>query len=215
MPKQNARTTVLLVRHGECRGNIEELFRGRVDFPLNETGSRQAEEVGEALRSFQPKAVFTSPLLRAKSTAEVIAARSSIPLIIDEGLNNTCLGVWEGRPKKEIATQHPEEWKLWLENPEALSIEGAESMDNVMIRSRECLDRIVKEYEGKTVAVVTHRTVIKPLLAGCLGICSPYFWKIHMDTAAYSVLHFDNLHGYSLFSLNRTDHLSSFTTEWI
>jgi broad specificity phosphatase PhoE len=215
MNEENVRSTILLVRHGECRGNIEGLFRGRVDFPLNETGLRQAREVAEAISIYRPEAVFTSPLLRARSTAEAITSLSSAPLIVDEGLNNISLGVWEGRSKTEIAAENPQEWRTWLENPETLSVEGAESMNDVMRRSVESLDRIVKKYKGRTVAAVTHRTVVKPLLAGCLGIRSPYFWKIHMDTAAYSILHFDDLHGYSLFSLNITDHLSDFTTEWI
>ena len=215
MNEKNVRTTILLVRHGECRGNIEGLFRGRVDFPLNETGLRQAKEVAGELVQFHPEVVFTSPLLRAASTAEAIAAAAAAPMIVDDGFNNIRLGIWEGRAKKEIAAQFPEMWKTWLENPEALSVEGAESMDAVQFRSKKSLDHIVGENKGKTFAVVTHRTVVKPLLAGCLGIPSPYFWKTHMDTAAYSVLHFDDIHGYSLFSLNRTNHLSGFTTEWI
>jgi broad specificity phosphatase PhoE len=83
-----------------------------------------------------------------------------------------------------------------------------------MLRSMSSLRAIVAENRGKTVAAVTHRTVIKPLIAGCIGIASPYFWKVHMDTAAYSVLHHDDLHGFSLFALNRTEHLSGFATEW-
>jgi broad specificity phosphatase PhoE len=215
MSEHTIRTTILLVRHGECRGNVEGLFRGRVDFPLNETGLRQAEEVAGTLASYRPEAVFSSPLLRASQTAEAIAKASSAPLLVDEGFNNICLGIWEGRPKTEIADQFPEMWRTWLENPEALSVEGAESLNDVLVRSKASLDRIVAEYRGKTVVAVTHRTVVKPLLAGCLGIPSPYFWKTHMDTAAYSVLHFDDIHGYSLFCLNQTHHLSHFTTEWI
>ena len=213
--KEPERTTILLTRHGECRGNIEGLFRGRVDFPLNERGLRQAAELGTALRPFRPEAVVTSPLLRAKSTAQAIASACSIQVEEDDGFNNTCLGIWEGRPKTEIAELYPEQWKMWLENPEELSVEGAESMDEVMRRSMAALDRAVAKYRGGTFAAVTHRTVIKPLLAGCLGIASPYFWKVHMDTASYSILVHDDLHGYSLFSLNRTDHLSGFITEWV
>ncbi len=210
----SGRTTIILVRHGECRGNIEGLFRGRHDFPLNENGLRQAAEVASKLAGLSPVAVFTSPLLRAVQTAEAIAQASSAPLIVEEGLNNISLGRWEGRQKKEVARDHPEEWRLWLENPELLQIEDGESMDSVLKRSLSALDRIVTDYSGKTVAAVTHRTVIKPMLAGCLGIRSPYFWRLHMDTAAYSVLLFDSVQGYSLYSLNQTGHLSEFHTEW-
>ena len=213
--KEPERTTILLARHGECRGNIEGLFRGRVDFPLNERGLRQAAELGSALRPYSPEAVMTSPLLRAKDTARAIAGACSIRVEEDEGFNNISLGIWEGQPKTEIAERYPGQWKIWLENPERLAVEGAESLDDVLRRSMAALDRGVAKYRGKTFAAVTHRTVIKPLLAGCLGIASPYFWKVHMDTGSYSILVHDDLHGYSLFSLNRTDHLSGFITEWV
>ena len=213
--KGHERTTILLARHGECRGNVEGLFRGRVDFPLNERGLRQAAELGSALRPYSPEAVMTSPLLRAKDTARAIAGACSIRVEEDEGFNNISLGIWEGQPKTEIAERYPGQWKIWLENPERLAVEGAESLDDVLRRSMAALDRGVAKYRGKTFAAVTHRTVIKPLLAGCLGIASPYFWKVHMDTGSYSILVHDDLHGYSLFSLNRTDHLSGFTTEWV
>ena len=88
-------------------------------------------------------------------------------------------------------------------------------MEDVLRRSMDALEKSVDRFRGKTFAVVTHRTVIKPLLAGCLGIASPYFWKVHMDTAAYSILLHDKIHGYSLYSLNITGHLSGFTTEWV
>lgn len=213
--KGHERTTILLARHGECRGNVEGLFRGRVDFPLNERGLRQAAELGSALRPYSPEAVMTSPLLRAKDTARAIAGACSIRVEEDEGFNNISLGIWEGQPKTEIAERYPGQWKIWLENPERLAVEGAESLDDVLRRSMAALDRGVAKYRGKTFAAVTHRTVIKPLVAGCLGIPSPYFWKVHMDTGSYSILVHDDLHGYSLFSLNRTDHLSGFITEWV
>jgi broad specificity phosphatase PhoE len=213
--KGHERTTILLARHGECRGNVEGLFRGRVDFPLNERGLRQAAELGSALRPYSPEAVMTSPLLRAKDTARAIAGACSIRVEEDEGFNNISLGIWEGQPKTEIAERYPGQWKIRLENPERLAVEAAESLDDVMRRSMAALDRGVAKYRGKTFAAVTHRTVIKPLLAGCLGIASPYFWKVHMDTGSYSILVHDDLHGYSLFSLNRTDHLSGFITEWV
>jgi broad specificity phosphatase PhoE len=212
---EGSRTTILLARHGECRGNIEGLFRGRVDFPLNEQGLRQAAELGAALRTFRPEAVVTSPLLRAKHTAEAVAAACSVTVEEDEGFNNISLGIWEGQPKTDIAERFPDQWKIWLENPERLAVEGSESLDDVLKRSMEALGRAVAKYRGKTFAAVTHRTVIKPLVAGCLGIPSPYFWKVHMDTGSYSILVHDDLHGYSLFALNRTDHLSGFTTEWV
>ena len=215
MDECTKRTTILLVRHGECKGNFEGLFRGRFDFPLNETGFRQADEVAKELVPFQPRAVYTSPLLRAKQTGEAIAEATGAPLLVEEGFNNISLGVWEGRSKKEIAFEYPEQWRTWLVNPEELSIEGGESMNDVLRRSKKSLDHIVHERHGETIVVVSHRTVVRPLIAGCIGIGAPYFWRMHMETAAYSILFHDLLHEYSLYALNRTAHLSSFTPEWV
>ncbi|NLB83183.1 MAG: histidine phosphatase family protein [Synergistaceae bacterium] len=209
------RTTIILARHGECRGNTDGLFRGRMDFPLNERGRRQAEELAGAVTPLHPSTIYSSPLLRAAETAEACGRRCSLPVLIDEGVNNISLGPWEGRPKTEIARESPPEWDLWLKDPEQLDIQGGETLQQVLLRSMESLNSLVKRHKGATILLVTHRTVIKPLLAGCLAIPSPWFWKTHTDTAAYSILHFDDLHGYSLYALNRTDHLSSFTTEWI
>ncbi len=209
------RTTILLARHGECRGNTDGLFRGRMDFPLNERGMRQAEELAGAVATLHPSALYSSPLLRAAETAEACGRRCSLPVILEEGFNNISLGPWEGRPKTEIAREFPTEWSLWLKDPEQLEIEGGETLQQVLFRSMESLNKLVRRHRGETVLIVTHRTVVKPLFAGCLSIPSPWFWKTHTDTAAFSILHFDDLHGYSLYALNRTSHLSGFTTEWI
>ncbi len=214
MTEKSARTTILLVRHGECRGNIEGLFRGRSDFSLNETGLRQAREVASELAPMRPEVVLTSPLQRAAQTAAATAEACGVDVKVEEGFNNISLGRWEGRPKKEIARDCPEEWRLWLESPELLRLEGAETLDSVMERSKAALDRAAREHEGGCFAVATHRAVIKPLLAGCIGIRAPYFWRLHMDTASYSVLYFNAVQGYSIYSLNRTGHLADFSTEW-
>ena len=80
MTEKPARTTILLVRHGECRGNIEGLFRGRSDFPLNETGLRQAGEVASELAPLRPEVVLTSPLQRAAQTAAAIAEACGVEM---------------------------------------------------------------------------------------------------------------------------------------
>lgn len=212
--QETRRTTILLARHGECRGNIEGLFRGRMDFPLNERGLRQAEELAEAIRPLAPTVVYTSPLLRARATAEAIAAACGAPVVVDQGVNNIAFGTWEGRSKKEIAREQPELWRTWMENPEELVVPGAETVEDVGKRALQALEAMVAANRGGTFAVVTHRTVLNPLLARCIAIAPPYFWKVHMDTASYSVLHHTEGRGFSLYALNRTNHLSGYVTEW-
>jgi len=208
-------TLIILVRHGECEGNIKGVFRGRTDFPLNEKGLVQAQDLAQELKSFPIKYIYTSPLSRARQTAEEIARQCRIEVKVEEQFNNIELGSWEGRFKKEIAELYPKEWELWANNPEKLKVRDMETLYNVQRRAKVCLDNLVSQHNGDTLAVITHRAVLKPLIAACLNIASPYFWKIHFDTASYSLLSHKEGRGYCLVQLNQTKHLKEYITEWV
>jgi probable phosphoglycerate mutase len=96
------------------------MFRGRSDFPLNERGFIQAQDLARELNNFPIKYIYTSPLSRARQTAEVISYQCGVEIKVEEGFNNIELGNWEGRYKKEIEKRFPVEWKLWVSNPEKL-----------------------------------------------------------------------------------------------
>jgi broad specificity phosphatase PhoE len=209
------RTKVILVRHGECKGNREGLFRGRSDFPLNEQGLIQAKELAIEMKQYNPFRIFTGPLSRARQTALIIGRECHTEIEIREGINNIELGPWEGQAKQVIAREYPEQWEIWLNKPEKLSVPGIETLQQVQKRARKELDRIVKDFNGKTVIIVSHRAVLKPLIASCLKISKPYFWRIHIDTAAYSILHYKKGLGYTLVQLNQNRHLSEFISEWV
>ena len=215
------RTTLILVRHGECSANIEERFRGRYDFELNELGRQQAEQIATALQKLKPVALYSSPLRRAVQSLEPASRALGLEIRLEEDLTNISFGAWEGRKKNDIAREQPELWDLWKRHPEELSFPGMETLDAVGRRSRAVVDRLVQAHPGETIALCTHRTVLKPLLPYCLGTGMPgrspleggWFWKFHFDTASLSLLMHDE-RGYSLFSLNRIDHLTQVNREW-
>ncbi len=198
-----------LIRHGETSGNLEGRFRGRKDFPLNSRGMKQAEDLAEALKDVHFSAVYSSPLLRAKQTAQAIAENSVCSLEIAEPLNNISLGNWEGVLKSEIKEKYPNLYDLWLTNPEKLRIKGMETLAQVKKRSVEFIKFLVANYgtDDRNIAIVTHRAVLKPLIAGLLDIKSPYFWKIHIDTASYSIIEYEPQKEYLLYQLNQNMHL--------
>lgn len=202
-----SKTTIYLIRHGECAGNKEKRIRGHMDFPLNETGITQANALAEALKDKGIEHIYSSPLVRAMKTSEILAGAVGCGYEASAGFNNICIGVWENRIKAELAREVPEMWHTWLTNPEELQIEGGESLDDVMERSLAELNRIIAERKGGTIAIVSHRGVLKPMAAGALGIARPRYWRLHFDTAAYSILTHDDMHGFCLMGLNYTEHL--------
>ena len=204
---ETKKTTIYLIRHGECAGNKENRIRGHMDFPLNENGIAQAEALAKALKDKGINHIYSSPLSRAAKTAEIISQTVGADYETDEGFNNVCIGVWENRIKSELAAEVPEMWETWLNRPEDLVIEGGETLDKVRERSVASLNRVIAEHEGETVAIVGHRGVLKPLIAGALDVAKPCYWKFHFDTASYSVLTHDSVRGFCLMSLNYTEHL--------
>lgn len=207
------KTNVILIRHGECDGNAKDMFRGQMDFPLNERGLKQAYEAGQAARELGIEAIYSSPLLRARQTAQSVADACGLQIVLCPGINNVCLGAWEGRVKEQIAVEQPDLWKTWMNDPEDLTFPGMEPLTEVMARSRVALDEIVKTHRGGTVALVSHRTTLKPLVASCLNVPKPWFWRFHFDTASLTTLLNDE-RGYSLLHLNMTYHLSEYRSEW-
>ncbi len=207
------RTTLIFVRHGETAANRENIFRGRMDFPLNENGIEQAKCLADELLRFHIDTIYSSPLSRAAATAKPIAKAQKLDVVIEDGITNISLGEWEGVPHTEIAKKFPQEYHLWRTEPEKLNIPNGESLSDVQRRSVETIDRIVKKHRNSTVAIVSHRAVLKPLLAGLIGIGAPYFWKIHIDNAAYSIVHYTDLQGFMLYQSNFNRHLQNFVFE--
>lgn len=200
-------TTVYLIRHGESVGNKENRVRGHMDFPLNENGAAQAEALAEALRGKKIKHIYSSPLARAVKTAEIICGRLGIEYETKEEFNNINLGCWENRRKEDLAREFPDMWDTWMNRPDELVIDGGETLAQVRERSLRGLAGAIEKHEGEAIAIVGHRGNLKPIISGAVGIMEPSYWKIHVDTASYSVLIYDNLRGYSLIGLNYKEHL--------
>lgn len=203
---------IYLIRHGESVGNFENRFRGRHDFPLNENGLEQARALKKALQNIDFRAIYSSPLSRAFQTAEILAD-GKLPVNIHEGFNNISLGPWENRRKEEIQKKYPDLWQVWKTQPERLSVPGMESLQQVRERSFNALKGLIAKHPQDTIAVVTHRAVLKPLFAAVLDMPEPYFWKIHIDTAAYAVLQYHPERGFTFMQINQNAHLRNFIVE--
>jgi broad specificity phosphatase PhoE len=203
--------TVYLIRHGETQANRDGVFRGRGEVPLSPAGLKQAGELRDYFSALPMQRVFSSPLQRAAQTAAICFPGRAVEL--QELVNNLDLGAWSGRRKKEIAAEEPELWRRWLEDPERMSFPGGESLAAMKARTRR-FNRLLAEAGEERIAVVTHRSVLKALLAEALGLGGRWFWKFHLDNASVTVLLHDAVRGFVLAKLNRTEHLSDFVFEW-
>jgi len=199
-------TRIYLVRHGQTAWNKEEIFRGRTDVPLNETGLREAQLAGEYFREMEIHAIYSSPLLRAWETAQKIAEVQRLEVRSLQGIIDMCFGEWEGQSLKDVQEKDGQRFQQWKDEPHLVKIPGGETLDEVRDRAMAVLEKTIQSHSGKTVLFVSHRVVNKVILCSILGLDNSHFWQIGQDTTAINLIqHRDGKYVLSL--LNEACHL--------
>lgn len=152
----------LLVRHGQSTWNAEGRWQGWSDPPLSELGRSQAEDAAGDLRRLEITGVASSDLVRARETAEVLAASLELgPLVVDGDLREYDVGDWEGLTRPEIERGWPDQLASWREG-RLLATPGGETRAHFVTRVVGALRRLGDRQDlGDTVLVVTHGGVIR------------------------------------------------------
>ena len=184
-------TKIILVRHGETEWNVAEIFRGRTDIELNETGIRQAELLAEYLSKTKIDAIYSSPLRRALKTAEIIAGYHQLDVDIDSGLTDFNFGKWQGLSHQEVKNKYRELHAEWINHPEQVKMPSGESLDVIRKRAMDVVTKIIARHEG-TAVLVSHRVVNKVLICALLGLDNTHFWNIKLDTCGVTIFTYEN-----------------------
>lgn len=179
-------TTIYIARHGQNEDNINGILNGHRDLPLTELGFQQActlaQEIKDAKFTFD--AVYSSPLIRAYTTAETITDMLGEPKpIILPGLIERNLGSMSGRPIADIKNLPPENVLQTGVVTYFLDAEGAESWPEVLERASEVLTDVETRHPDGTILLVCHGDIGKMLYAA-------YY---HLDwKETLQMFHFDN-----------------------
>ena len=196
----------ILIRHGETKWNEMRRFQGLSDIELSPKGKRQAENLAESMRWEKIQALYTSPLLRARKTAEEIACFHNCSVAIDDRLKELNLGKLEGLDSTELKKRYPDFLKHWVTRPDSVSLPGGESLGDVQKRAWAFMTEICRKYAEGTVVAVAHSFVNQTILCRILEIPLDYFRRIRQDATAKNIIDFS--HGRStLDCLNDTCHL--------
>ncbi|MGB3732949.1 histidine phosphatase family protein [Microbacterium sp.] len=160
-------TLLTLVRHGQTDWNLARRIQGATDIPLNETGRADARTAAEALRGGDYDAIYASPLVRARETAQIIARELSLPEpVLTRGMREREFGVAEGTEVADYIARYGG-WSS--------EVPGAESLEAVCERAMDSLDRIARAARrrsaprAESLIVVTHGGVIRALLMHASG----------------------------------------------
>jgi broad specificity phosphatase PhoE/ribonuclease HI len=175
-------TTTVLLRHGQTPLSDERRFAGRADIPLTAKGLRQAEAAGERLAARGGiDAIVTSPLQRARHTADAVAAATGAPVRVDDGWMELDFGEWEGLSSAEAAERGPDELAAWMKDS-AVAPPGGESIAAATRRVLPALRRVLEQPPG-TVVVVSHVTPMKIALRHALLAPPAAVRRMQLDVA--------------------------------
>ncbi|MFC1870557.1 histidine phosphatase family protein [Chloroflexota bacterium] len=184
-------TEIVLARHGETEWNVTEVFRGRIDVELNETGINQAELLARHLRHSKIEAVYSSPLKRALKTAEMLASYHQLDVVTTPNLVDFDYGNWQGLSHQEVQDKYQQLYAEWIKNPHRVKMPTGESLIQVRKRAMAVVSEVKAKYTG-AVVLVSHRVVNKVLTCALLGLDNSHFWNIRQDNCGTTVFTYEN-----------------------
>jgi broad specificity phosphatase PhoE/ribonuclease HI len=181
-------TTTLLLRHGETAHTIRRLFSGSggEDPPLAASGSAQAAAAAAALTGRGITAIVSSPMRRARETADTVASALGLPVRENDELRECAFGEWEGHTFAEVRERWPQELAAWLGSTSVAPPGGGESLDAVEQRVRRARDKVVARHPEGTVLVVCHVNPIKTLVRVALGAPAASLFRMELSPASLS-----------------------------
>jgi probable phosphoglycerate mutase len=178
---------LLLLRHGQTPLSVEKRFSGLGDPPLTPEGERQAAAAARRLGSYDIGAIVSSPLERARRTAEAVAAEAGRHVQVDEDLREVDFGAWEGLTFAEVRKGWPSEMAAWWADP-AVAPPGGESFLDAQKRVKVARERLLASYPEDIVLVVSHVTPIKMFVQLALEAPLSALYRMHLDLAALTTV---------------------------
>jgi ribonuclease H / adenosylcobalamin/alpha-ribazole phosphatase len=185
-------TTLLVVRHGRTALNAQGRFRGLADPPLDEVGMAEAEDAARdiAARAYERPiaAMATSPLARARQTAESIGlVIGREPFVMGE-LLDLDHGAWEGLTAEEAEGRDPVEYERFRSDPRASCPPEGEPLIEVENRMRGALASLAARYPGEQVVAVTHEIPIRLIVSGLRDLDGHDVWAFDLPTASVTAI---------------------------
>jgi broad specificity phosphatase PhoE len=182
--------TIHLVRHGDTAQAADGIFCGDLDPPLTARGREQAELVGKAASALKLTALYCSPKLRARQTAEPIARVSGLTPDVQDGLREIAYGSWEGRKETEIHATEPAAYNAWHDDPGLYSPPGGETAFAIAARALPVIRLVQERHAAGHVMLVSHKATVRILVCALLGIPLQRF-RTHVACPTTSITSFE------------------------
>jgi probable phosphoglycerate mutase len=194
-------TDLLLIRHATNDWVGDRLAGWTPGVHLNEPGRDQAVALADRLAAWPLSAIYSSPLERAVETAQAVAGRHDLDVVIEEGVGESRYGDWTGQSIKDLAKTP--EWLQVQFTPGLARFPNGEALGEMQARAVAAVERLRRLHPSGVVAIFSHADVIKAVAAYYAGMPFDLFQRLVIDTASVTWIRFTP-HGPRLIRLNDT-----------
>jgi probable phosphoglycerate mutase len=204
---------IIFLRHGQAKNNTDRILAGRTEgIPLTETGVKQAEHTADFLQHMNISAIYSSPIQRAKHTAEIVGKHNSLDVTIDDRLIELDMGKFTGMPYDEIFNSHGNVFMKFYNGELEIAHNGVETFSDVKKRVLGIVDHVIENHPDENVVLVTHMDPIKAMLSTIVDLSATNLFELIIANASLNIFR-EKEQKFSISGLN-VMHPSRFDQNW-
>ena len=205
--------SIIFLRHGQAKNNIERILTGRTPgIPLTEKGIDQAEKAAKFLEHMNISAIYSSPIERARHTAEIVGKHNSLDVTIDDRLIELDMGKFTGVPYDDIFTSHGNVFMKFYNGELEIAHNGVETFSEVKKRILGIVDHVIENHPDQNVVLVTHMDPIKAMLSTVVDLTPTNLFELIIANASLNIFR-EHKRKFSISGLNVMDP-SRFNQDW-
>ncbi len=205
--------SIIFLRHGQAKNNTERILAGRTPgVPLTEEGVDQSEKAAKFLEDMNISAIYSSPIERAKNTAEIVGKHNSIDIRIDERLIELDMGKFTGMPYDKIFSSHGNVFMKFYNGELEIAHNGVETFVEVKKRIQEMVDHVIENHPDENVVLVTHMDPIKAMLSTIVSLSPENLYELIIANGSLNIFR-EYKRKFSISGIN-VMHPSRFDKDW-
>ena len=204
---------IIFLRHGQAKNNTERILSGRTPgVPLTDKGITQAQQTAELLEHMNISAIYSSPIQRAKHTAEIVGKHNSIDVTIDDRLIELDMGKFTNVPYDEIFTSHGNVFMKFYNGELEIAHNGVETFADVKKRVASIVEEVIEKHPDQNVVLVTHMDPIKAMLSTIVDLSPTNLFELIIANASLNIFR-EKERKFSLSGIN-VMHPTRFDQNW-
>lgn len=185
-------TSFYFVRHGHTKATELGLLYSDPKIEITEKGQTQALAAAKYIANIKPQILLRGAAKRVEQSSDPVALETGLEAHIVKGFEEWQVGDWEGRTYLDIKKNDPDQYHSWCADPISNAPPNGESIIQLSDRIKESLSELIadSQFEGKTIAMVTHSGIIRSIIVHALGMPISNFWRLSIPTGSITRIDF-------------------------